>query len=55
MQDYEFYTPREVAKILKISYSTILRMIKNGSLPVNRLSKRIIRIYKYDIPAFARK
>ena len=53
MQDHELYTLHEVAEILRVSYITVRRMIKDGRLPVIRMG-RLMRIYKYDIPTFTR-
>lgn len=50
MESEEFYTTLEVAKILKISKTTVRRKIKNGDIsPVVKLGKRVVRIPKYVI------
>ena len=54
MQDHELYTLHEVAEILRVSYITVRRMVKDGRLPVIRIG-RLMRIHKYDIPSFARR
>jgi len=46
-----FYTPREVAEMLGVSTTTVLKLIHDGSLPGIRVSERIYRI---PIPAFER-
>ncbi len=46
-----FYTPREVAGILGVSTTTVLKLIHEGTLPGIKVSERIYRI---PIPAFER-
>lgn len=46
-----FYTPREVADMLGVSTTTVLKLIHDGSLPGIKVSERIYRI---PIPAFER-
>jgi excisionase family DNA binding protein len=36
----EYFTPREAARLLKVSLNTIYRQIKNGSIPVRRVGTR---------------
>ena len=36
----EVYTPEEVQRILKISASTVARMIKRGDLPCTRVGRQ---------------
>ena len=49
--DDEFYTPQEVAKLLKISYMTVYRWIKSVKLPSYQVEKQY-RIKKTDFNAF---
>jgi excisionase family DNA binding protein len=42
--DRLYYTPREVAEILRISDDAVLDLIHRGDLPALRVSPRIIRI-----------
>jgi excisionase family DNA binding protein len=49
MVDRRFYTPREVADILGVSTTTVLKLVHEGTLPGIRVSERIYRI---PIPAF---
>lgn len=39
-----YYTPKEVAALLKVSDDTVLDLIDRGDLPALRISPRIIRI-----------
>jgi len=32
--EQEFLTPREIAKLLRVDYSTVMRWIRTGILPV---------------------
>ncbi len=36
----EFYTLHEIAKLLKISYMTVFRWVKNGKLKASRIGKQ---------------
>lgn len=38
------YSPKEAAKATGLSKKTILRYIRNGTLPVFRLNQRVLRI-----------
>lgn len=42
--DRLYYTPREVAELLRISDDAVLDLIHRGDLPALRVSPRIIRI-----------
>lgn len=46
-----FYSPSDVAHMLGVSTSTVLRLIHDGNLPALRVSERIYRIPE---PAFER-
>lgn len=46
-----FLTTTEVAKELRVSTDTVLRLIRSGSLPALRVSERL---YRVPAPAFAR-
>ena len=50
MQD-EFYTLQEVAEMLKISYMTVFRWVKNGKLEASRVGKQY-RIKKETLVKF---
>ncbi len=50
MQD-EFYTLQEVAEMLKISYMTVFRWVKNGKLDASRVGKQY-RIKKETLVKF---
>ncbi len=39
-----YYTPKEVAALLKISDDTVLHLIDRGELPALRISQRVIRV-----------
>lgn len=45
---YEVYTPKETRELLKISNSTIKRMLKNGLLKANKIGKQY-RILGHEI------
>jgi len=40
MEKFSFYTPKEVAEILKVDYYTVLRWIKKGELEAVRFGTR---------------
>lgn len=39
-----YYTPKEVAEILRVSDDAVLDMIRRGDLPALRVSPRLLRI-----------
>jgi len=41
---HRFYTPTEVAEMLKVSSTTVMKLIHDGRLPAIRVSERIYRI-----------
>ena len=43
------YTPNEVAKVLGVSYDTILNLVKKGKLKSIRIGPRLIRIKKSSV------
>ena len=49
MTDLELYTPNEVAKVLGVSYDTILNLVKKGKLKSIRIGPRLIRIKKSSV------
>ena len=49
------YTPEEAAKKLGVCKVTILRRIRDGSLPAIKYSKRIIKIEEAEIQKFIDK
>lgn len=53
MTDILYYTPEEVAKILKISKGTVYELIKKGDIPSYRVGKKM-RISPSDLEAFTR-
>lgn len=53
MTDILYYTPEEVAKILKISKGTVYDLIKKGDIPSYRVGKKM-RISPSDLEAFTR-
>jgi len=46
-----FYTPQEVADLLKLEVGTVYSYIKSGKLPAARIGNRY-RIRKSDVDAF---
>ncbi len=53
MVDILYYTPEEVAKILKISKGTVYELIKKGDIPSYRVGKKM-RISPSDLEAFTK-
>lgn len=40
IKEHEVYTPKEVEALLKVSKSTVKRMLKNGLLRANKIGKQ---------------
>lgn len=53
MTDVLYYTPEEVAKILKISKGTVYELIKRGELPSYRVGRKV-RISPSDLEAYTK-
>lgn len=51
MADHTFYTPDEVAKILKLSKGTVYDLLKKGKIPSYRVGKKV-RISPTDLEAY---
>jgi excisionase family DNA binding protein len=49
IQEKEFLTVKETAKLLGVSKSTLYRLIKNGALNAGNLSERTTRIKRTEI------
>ena len=49
--DEQFYTPQEVARMLKVAYLTVYRWIKAGKLKAYKVEKQY-RIKAEDLDAF---
>lgn len=49
--DEQFYTPHEVASMLKVAYLTVYRWIKAGKLEAYKVEKQY-RIKKTDFESF---
>ncbi len=47
----EFYTLREVAKLLKVSYMTVFRWVKSEKIPAYKFEKQY-RVSKEDLEKF---
>lgn len=54
LDPYEFFTIDQVAKLLKVSKSTVRRVIKDGSLPAVRCRERCVRVAGFAIDNFIR-
>ncbi len=54
MTEEQYYSIKEVAKILKVAYLTVYRWIQNKKLPSFRAGKQY-RIKKDDIDTFMKK
>ena len=52
--ELEYLTLEEVAKILRVSLSTIRRWVREGKIEVKRVGKKPL-VLKTDIPTFLRK
>ncbi len=50
MED-KYYTPKEIAEMLKINYLTVYRWIRAGDLPVYQLQRQY-RIKESDLKEF---
>ena len=50
--DDRYYSPKEVAEMLKLNIHTIRDHIATGELPAYRIGKKIIRISGRDLRAF---
>ncbi len=48
IKPHEVYTPKETEKLLKVSNSTIKRMLKSGLLKANKVGKQY-RILGHEI------
>ena len=53
--DEEFLKPQQVADELRLDIRTIYRYIRNGKLPVVRLSAREFRIWRSKLNEFLRE
>lgn len=51
MAEDRYYTPHEVAKILKVTYMTVYRWLKSGKLPYFKAGKQY-RISKVELDKF---
>ncbi len=53
MRDYQLMTIQEVAEYLRVSKSTVFRLMREGELPSIKFSaKRFTRIKRSDLEAF---
>ncbi len=52
--ELRFYTPKEIAKLLKVTPQVIYELIHSGRLPAMRLGKRY-RITSSDLESFVRE
>jgi excisionase family DNA binding protein len=50
----EVLTPRQVCELLSITRTTLWRLVRDGRLPVIRLSRRTKRFRKTDILALSK-
>jgi len=56
MKDKEYFTVKEVAKILDVKEQTVYRWVYKGLIEVTqKVKKGAIRIHKLEIPAFRRQ
>ena len=54
IQEREFYTVSEAARVLDVSRTTIWRWIDEGKLPAYRVGGRTIRIRRQDVDEMLR-
>lgn len=52
MNGQKFYTAKELSELLNINYMTVLRRIKDGSIPAVRFGPRLLRIKAEDVQQF---
>lgn len=52
MPELDFYTVREVAKMLKINVVGVYELIKEGELKAHRFSERRTRVHRTDLQEF---
>ena len=45
----KFMTPKQVAEELEISAATVVRWVREGTIPAKRFSQRIIKIERTDV------
>jgi len=56
MDDHELMTIKEVAEYLRVSKSTVFRLMRDGELPAIKFSaKRFTRIQRSDLEAFIKR
>ncbi len=53
-KDQEFFTVKQVAKMLDVSETTILRRVQNSEIPTHRVG-RLIKISKADFDAYLKR
>ncbi|MEA3449610.1 MAG: helix-turn-helix domain-containing protein [Patescibacteria group bacterium] len=51
----DILTPKEVAKMLKVSTRTVYRWIDSGDLKVARIGRKTYRVFESDLKKFIRK
>ena len=50
----EWYSPKEIAKILDVSYQTVINWIKADKLKASKISS-LLKIHKNDLEIFVTK
>ena len=50
--DTEYFTPDQVAEMLRVHLMTVYRMIKDGRLGAHKIGTRTLRITRKDIDDF---
>lgn len=53
-EEKEFYTTRELARLLKVAEMTIYRMVRRGELPCHNIG-RAKRFRRGDVEAFLKR
>jgi len=50
-----YLTPRQVAEELEVSASTVVRWVRDGTIPAKRFGQRVIRIPRIEVERLLEK
>jgi excisionase family DNA binding protein len=48
----EFYTVKEIARLLRVDEETVRRMIRRGEIAHHLVAGRTVRVYRLDLLAY---